>query len=501
VSTSTVSGDSVRPHGSESATAATWAREHAWSLAVWGAMAGWTALLFGIVHSRYANFLEGRFDLGHMVQAVWSTANGRPLEVTDAVTGDQFTRLGAHVDPFLVLLSPLWLVWGSPLVLALGQIVVVSLGALPVFWLARRHLGSESAAGLLALAYLAYPWTATSAGAPIHPVTFAIPLYLFCLWFLDSERLLPFAFFAVLAMSTGELMGLPIAALGIWYALARRKPRAGAAIALLGAAWTFVAIYLVVPHYAGRDSLYFGFYDHVGGSPAGVVRTLFSDPGAVLGALVESHDLAYVLWLGIPLLFLFLLSPGLAAVALPQLLANMLSDFRSMSDPRYHSVAAVIPFLIAATVFGIARIGTARRGLAAAAVLVCSATLALFVGPWARAVGGTPLGGRAYPDAERVAALNAAIALVPGDAPVAASNTAGGHLSARRYVYSVPNLGRAEWVVIDLGDPWVVSRDSPILTRHPEVVRAMARRLESDPAWTKAFERRGVLVFRKSGTE
>ena len=54
--------------------------------------------------------------------------------------------------------------------------------------------------------------------------------------------------------------------------------------------------------------------------------------------------------------------PALAVVALPQLLADLLSDFRSMSDPRYHSVAAVIPFLIAATVFGIARIRGSAPG-------------------------------------------------------------------------------------------------------------------------------------------
>ena len=83
-------------------------------------------------------------------------------------------RLSGHVDPFLTLLAPLWLVWPSPLALAFAQIAFVSLGALPVFWLGRRHLGSEAAAGLLAIAYLAYPWTATSAGAAIHPVTFAI---------------------------------------------------------------------------------------------------------------------------------------------------------------------------------------------------------------------------------------------------------------------------------------------------------------------------------------
>ena len=110
-------------------------------------MAAWSAVLFSIVHGSYTNFREGRFDLGNMVQAVWSTAHGNPLEVTHGATGEQMVRLGAHVDPFLALLAPLWLVWPSPLVLAFAQIVVVSLGALPVFWLGRRHLGSESAAG------------------------------------------------------------------------------------------------------------------------------------------------------------------------------------------------------------------------------------------------------------------------------------------------------------------------------------------------------------------
>ena len=46
----------------------------------------------------------------------------------------------------------------------------------------------------------------------------------------------------------------------------------------------------------------------------GVVRTFFTDPLVVLGALVECHDFVYLIWLGLPLLFLFLLSPGLAAV-------------------------------------------------------------------------------------------------------------------------------------------------------------------------------------------
>jgi uncharacterized membrane protein len=484
-------------HPQESKLTLSVVRERAWTLAVWGAMVAWSGVLLLIVHGNYSKFREGRFDLGNMVQAVSSTANGHPLEVTSGPTGEQMTRLGAHVDPFLALLAPLWLAWPSPLVLSYAQVVVVALGALPVYWLARRHLHSEPVAAVLAMSYLAYPWTATTAAASIHPVTFAIPLFLLCVWFLDTERLVWFGVAAMIAMSTGELMGLPIACLGIWYALGRRERLAGALIAAAGVAWTFVAIYAVVPHFSGEGSMFYGFYDEVGGSPAGVAKKLLTDPATVLGALVEGHDIAYLLWLGIPLLFLFLLSPGLAAVALPQLLANTLSDFRSMTDPRYHSLAAVIPFLIAATVLGIARVGAPRRGLAAAAVLVSSATLAVFVAPWARAVGAVPFGGRPYLPEARIAALADAVALVPDDAAVTASNSAGGHLSARRYVYSVPLLGRAEWVVIDRSEPWVVRPASPILTRHPELVRALVARLDRDAGWMKVFDRDGVVVFRR----
>ena len=504
--TSSASSGEVRPHGSDvqpiaagrGASVVGLARERAWALTVWGAMAVWTIVLFAVVRDAYVEFREGRFDLGNMVQAVWSTTQGRPLETTHGTTGEQMVRLGGHVDPFLVLLSPLWIVWQSPLALAFAQVAFVSLGALPVFWLGRRHIGSERVAALLALGYLAYPWTATTAAASIHPVTFAIPLLLFAIWFLETNRLVSFGVCAVLVMSTGELMGLSVAALGVWFAFARGRRMAGAAIAVAGVAWSFVAVYFVVPAFSGGSSQFFGFYDQVGGSPGGLVRTAFTDPGAITAALLEGHDLAYILWLAVPLCGLFLLAPGLAAVALPQLLVNTLSDFRSMTDPRYHSLASIIPFLIAATVLGVARLRTSRRVPAAAAVLVVSGVLALVVGPWPRSVGVKPLGGRTTLSHEHVAALSDAVALVPEGAPVTASNPAGAHLSARRYVYSIPLLQRAEWVVVDLDDPWVVRPDSPLLNRRPEVVRAFAKRLDLDPGWRKVFERDRVLVFRRA---
>ena len=98
-----------------------------------------------IARDHYVNFRLGRYDLGNMVQAVWSTAHGRPLEVTNGATGEQMIRLGEHVDPILALLAPLWIVAPSPLTLIAVQVGAVALGALPVFWLGAAPSRSPSA--------------------------------------------------------------------------------------------------------------------------------------------------------------------------------------------------------------------------------------------------------------------------------------------------------------------------------------------------------------------
>jgi len=454
-----------------------------WSLVVWVTVVSWSALLFLEARSDYLGFRFGRFDLGNMVQAVWSTAEGRPLETTLG-TGEQAVRLASHVDPILVLFAPLWIVWPSPLLLAAVQIAACALGALPVYWLGRRHLESEKAAVLLALAYLAYPWLVWTALDAMHPVTLAIPLFLYAIWFLDSERLLAFAACAVLAAITGELMGLPLAALGLWYWLARGQRRAGVAIGVCGLAWSALAVKVIVPAFHGEESYFYGFYGTVGGSPEGVLRTLFSDPATIASALFASADLRYVILLAAPLAALFLLVPGLAAVALPQLLANGLSDSPATSGPQQHYVAAVIPFLIAATVLGIARLPAARQVLGAAVVLMLSVLLTVFAGPWSGSQSAIWYQEPIPP--EQVAALGAAVKLVPDDAPVSATNKAGSHLSARRYMYRVPVIGRAEWLVLDTRDP-----------RDGQRAGQLENRIRADPDWRQVFVQEGVYVFQK----
>ena len=92
---------------------------------VWAATAAFAAGFGALAVLRHRAFESGRFDLGNMTQAVWSTAHGDVLSVTD-VHGEQVSRLGSHFDPILVLFAPLWWLWPSPELLLVVQAVAVA---------------------------------------------------------------------------------------------------------------------------------------------------------------------------------------------------------------------------------------------------------------------------------------------------------------------------------------------------------------------------------------
>ena len=245
---------------------------------LWAAAAAYAAGFTALSILRDRAFETARFDLGNMVQAVWTTAHGHPLEIT-SLQGDQISRLGAHVDPILAVFAPLWWLWPSPDLLLAGQAAAVALGALPVFWLAEKHLGSERAALGFALVYLLLPAVEWLTLNEFHPVALATPLLLYAFWYLDEDRLVPFALTAVAASLCKEEIALVVAGYGVWYALARRRRRAGLAIAGAGLAWSAFAVEVVLRHFNhGAASSFYSRYRDVGGSPGGILRTAATHP-------------------------------------------------------------------------------------------------------------------------------------------------------------------------------------------------------------------------------
>ena len=445
---------------------------------------------------RHMSFATGRFDLGNMVQAVWATAHGHPLAVTD-LEGEQISRLAAHVDPILVVFAPLWWVWPSPAMLLTAQAIAIAIGALPVFWLARKHLASDRAALAFALAYLLYPAVQWLTLNEFHPVALAAPLLLFALWYLDEGRLLPFAAFAVAAGLCKEEIPLVVAAFGAWYALARHRRVAGSVIALAGIAGAVLAIGVVIPHFnEGASSAFYGRYDEVGGSPGGILRTAVTDPGALLSVAFDERGIRYLAGLFLPLALLCLASP-LVLVAVPELAINLLSATPTQTSIHFHYTAGAIPALVGAAVLGSARLERRRPGLATPlALIVVAASLAgnYRLGPlplWRNLPGGSTLQASAAHISEHDRVAARAVDLVPDDAVVSTTNTLGAHLSERRRVLSFPYIQDAEWVVADETQPGYADRMAPL----PTAVRLA--RLRANPRWRLVFAEDGVLVFRR----
>ena len=459
---------------------------------LWAAVAAYATGFTALSVLRDRAFETGRFDLGNMVQAVWTTAHGHPLEIT-SLQGHQISRLGAHVDPILVVFAPLWWLWPSPDLLLTCQAVAVALGALPVFWLARKHLGSERAALGFALVYLLLPAVEWLTLNEFHPVALATPLLLYAFWYLDEDRLVPFGLAAVAASLCKEEIALVVAGYGLWYALARRRRRAGLVIAGAGIAWSVFAVEVVLPHFNnGVASSFYSRYSDVGGSPGGVLRTAVTHPWEL--ATTASAHWQYLLHLGLPLAALFLLSPLVLVAAVPDLALNLLSGTSTQQSIHFHYTAGLVAPLVVASVLGASRL---RRPVTVAMVAVGVALVSNYI------LGAVPLW-RFFPGGETYGAFTTrvtphdriaerAVKLVPAGAVVSTTNSLGAKLSNRRRVLSFPTIQDSTWIAADETQPGYLDRG---LRFGPTAARLA--RLRRDPAWRLVFEQDGVLVFRRA---
>jgi uncharacterized membrane protein len=484
-------------------------------LVVWGMTALWAAVFSWLSMLRYRGFSTGRFDLGNMVQAVWSTSEGRFLETTD-VSGIQFTRLGAHVDLILVLFVPLWAAWPSPEALLVAQAVIVSLGALPAYWLGRRWLGDPRLAVAGAAVYLLFPALQSATLFDFHPVTLAAPLLLWCIWAAEEARWLVLGVCAGLALITQEQVGLLLAALAVW--LWFRHPgrrRAAAVLAVASLAWVAVAIGLIMPHFAIEGgNPHINRYSRLGEGPGEMLTTVLTRPWEAVALLLTPGRVTYLVLLMAPLLLLPLAAPLLAAVAVPQLLINLFASWGPAQSVQYHYAVLLVPPLVAASLLGLANLRArppedalgrlaSRTGLVAGLVVGAIILPGVWQGPlplWGWVPGGwggSPL--HAFTVTEDARAIQGAVDLIPPGEPVSATNDAGSHLSARRRIHLFPVLRDANWALVSDGRrAQAIAEDRPTLRPTiPLGIRPRSKLLQKSVKWRLVYEERGIRLYRR----
>ncbi|MGE5229837.1 MAG: DUF2079 domain-containing protein [Deltaproteobacteria bacterium] len=473
------------------------------------------AVLFTVVYAllswlKYRAYMDARYDLGNMVQAVYNTAHGHFLEIT---TGDleprQMSRLGSHVDPILALFALPWLVWPSPVMLLVGQAAIAATGAWPAYRLGTRVTRDPTAGAFLAGAYLLYPALGFLVLNEFHPVALATPLLLWAFLYMEEDRWVRAAVFLVLAAACKETVPLVIAFMGAYFAVRKRSPWP-LAVTLLGVAWFAVAVWVVIPHYNGDQSAFISRYGDYGSGAGEVAKNALLHPGQTAEDVFAESNLRYLLALLWPLGFTSVLSPLTALIALPEYALNALSATVFQRRIEFHYTALEIPFLFAAAVLGVSRLWRwlgggfrkseqqmrgerIQRSTLALLVLLCALAGNFVLGPLPFSLPGAAYDGVDYAKTSHDVVLDEAIALIPEDARVSANNNAGAQLAARRVAYIFPYFAKADWVIVDQRHPFFYDKED-------EKMHSLALgRLVLDPNFRSVFAKDGVLVFKRVG--
>ena len=468
-------------------------------------------------------FQTSSYDLVIFDEAVRSYAHFRPgISIVKGLHngyGPHFSTLGDHWSPILASLAPLYWIHDSPTTLLVAQAVLFALALPPLWVFTRRAFGggrkATAAAYLVSVAYM-LSWPIGSAAAfDFHEVAFAPVLIAVALERLQAGRLRTALIALAALLLVKEDMGLLVAGIGGYLAVARpRQMRRQRIVALAliagGVADTWLATYVLIPAFGGHASYYWA-YGALGRSVPQVAVHIVTHPlGALRLFITPGIKLDTILWLLAPFCFLPLLSPISIAV-IPLLAERMLQDkFPNWWITAYHYNAYLVIILACGGVDGAARLGRwvrrarqdnrARAGKPAreedgsvSTVGLCAAVAMCAVGVYLipRFALGPALHSSFYQRTAEEKAAAAAVAAVPSGVTVEAANRLGPHLSGRDTDLLWDGDGRTPVFA-----PWVVAATfGPQFTFHTVQDQDQRITLLKRHGYKTVFDRGGFIVL------
>jgi uncharacterized membrane protein len=342
------------------------------------------------------------WDLGIFTQLAKQYATFSAPIVT--IKGPDFNLLGDHFHPLLVVLGPVYALFPHAFTLLVVQNLLFAAAAAIVAATAIRVLGPTLGV-LFALAF-GFSWGLQYAvEVQFHEVSFAVLLLAVSLGAILAEKWTTAVVAGALLVFVKEDLGLTVVALGIVLALRSRKP-IGLWLSIWGAAWFFIATFVVIPLLNSNGTWAYSSQLDPG--------SIFSDPAATF-APEKLHTL----------LLLILVTAGIALrsplslVLLPTLAWRFLSENSGFWGPSWHYSAVLMPIAFIAALDGIRLSRAASWRLiriyarAALPIVLAASLVLLFILPLHKLA--NPTG--EFADA-RAASSTAALASIPAGSVV-----------------------------------------------------------------------------------
>ncbi len=337
-----------------------------------------------------ARSLEATIDLSIYNQAAWLIREGREPLVT--IGTDTPTNLLAHQAAFLFypMLAITYVVPIVPALLML-QSAALALGVIPLWRVSRRFVNLRvGAAATLLAAYALYPALHNLNLEGFHPEVVAIPGLIAAFYFafsrpndagpqseggrsadvgfmakfgmnaIPARRWWLFGLCCVVVVLSRADLALAVAGLGGFMAFEGHR-RAGLITLASGLGWLLLAGLVLQPTFGEGVYPHLSAFASFGDTPGSVLWGMITDPGEVLGRLVDEQNIQLLITLLAPVIFLPLLAPRFLIPVIPLELAYLVSDVPVESRFGTQTVA-VTAFVFIATAFALGRIG--RMGVA-----------------------------------------------------------------------------------------------------------------------------------------
>ena len=333
--------------------------------------------VYTIVNHRHFNTMA--FDLGSYNNMFYNALHGHPFRGTAVLrNGGDWSMLSNHAEFTIYAFLPFYALYQQAETLLVLQAVALGSGAIPIYRFAARRI-PRGMALLLAFAYLFY--------APMHQANFYDVHFqpfgaVFTLWavdFLDVRRFVLFSLFFVLALGCREDIPVGFVVIGAYLILAGQRPRIGALLCVLSAAYFVVIKFAIMPRFGPWwfSDMYKDLYPAGENSYGGVVKTLLTNPVYVLKTLINTEKMTFFLQTVAPLAFLPLRRRLLWMSLLPGAMFTLLTTGYSPTvEISFQYVCYNIPFLFLAAAIALALMGQGKAAQAKQWGAVCAMALA-----------------------------------------------------------------------------------------------------------------------------
>lgn len=412
------------------------------------------------------------FDLGLYDNIFYQSIHGTPLGcsfLTNNYHG------AAHFDPILVLLSPLYLLYPRAESLLVLQSFWMGAGAFPLYWLARRHLGSIGLSTVTSFTWFLYAPLHGATMYEFHSLSLIAPLVVLLMYFLDRESSWGYWLTLVALLLVREDVPLLLCFIAL-SAIATKRPfgvRHGWLSIIVSSSYVVLvkAFFMGAPEDAlkGTQTYTFAFYYHdLIPNNTGLMellRSLYTNPPYVLQLMWLEPKVQFVLLLLAPLLFLPLFARGGRFPLVYGFMFCLLGTREALFSIYFQYVCLIFPVAFALLPVGLARatdvVGqrlslkprALRRALTAG--LLSSSVLMSY--KWGGIVeneafrAGFSPPNRHLDEAERrrYAWVREMAAHIPKDASVGATRRMGPHISNRRHAYGYPSPTPHDFLFLD----------------------------------------------------